>query len=248
MNRRLSILVAAVAVGSLGTSLTSCNSPSCGAGTVQMQQSDGTLKCVPTDVPAALTPCDTDGGNVTIVGGKCVSAIQCDPGTTMNENGICVGTGGGPTGCSTPSPGKACVPGSIFNFTDNKLNKVTPIHVALYNPTDFLGGMPALAEYDVTTGGDSYVFQNFTPPGLTLIVIVTSTATGGTQFTVAATGDQGVSPGSIYHVDAYAVKKSDSDGWGFDISRRVASSPSSTTTPSRPRTCSSPTSRIPSPA
>ncbi|MCU1280421.1 MAG: hypothetical protein JWM53_3967 [bacterium] len=44
MNRSLSIFVAFVAAGSLGISLSSCNAPSCGPGTVQQQQKDGTLK------------------------------------------------------------------------------------------------------------------------------------------------------------------------------------------------------------
>ena len=46
MKRSLSILVAVVGAGSLGVSLPSCNTPSCGAGTEQVQQTDGTLKCV----------------------------------------------------------------------------------------------------------------------------------------------------------------------------------------------------------
>lgn len=214
MKRSISILVAVVGVASLGLSLTSCNNVACGPGTVQMQQTDGTLKCVATDYPAPLTPCDTDGGNAVIVGGKCVSAIQCDPNTTMNVNGICVGTGTG-AGCSTPSAGKACVFGSILNFADNTKNTVEPIHVALYDPTELLAGKPAKAEADTTMGG-SYVFQNFTPTQLGLIVIVTSSATAGPMMTTTATGDQGVNAG-IYQVDAYAIKKADSDAWQFDI-------------------------------
>src|SRR4051794_3349399 len=119
MNRRLSSLaIGLVAAGSVAASLSSCNAPSCGMGTVQQQQSDGTLKCVATDEMASVTPCDTDMGNVVIVGGKCVSAIQCDPGTTMNINGICVGTSTGPARCRTPAAGKACIDGTIFNFKD----------------------------------------------------------------------------------------------------------------------------------
>jgi hypothetical protein len=39
MNRRLSsIAIGLVAAGSLAASLSSCNAPSCGQGTVQMQQ------------------------------------------------------------------------------------------------------------------------------------------------------------------------------------------------------------------
>lgn len=214
MKRSLTILVAVFATASLGASLTSCNTPSCGMGTVQKQQSDGSLKCVAVDVQAAQTPCDTDGGNVTIVGGKCVSAIQCDPGTTMNENGICVGSGstGKPT-CSTPSAGNTCVFGDIFDFTTNTPSATTPIHVELYNPTDLLNGGAPLASQDVT--GGAYAFQSFKAPMLGLIVIMTGRTNTGV-LVPAATGDQGISAG-IYHVDAYALKQADVANWGFDI-------------------------------
>ena len=215
MNRRLSIVVGLVAVGSLGVSLSSCNAPSCGPGTVQQQQKDGQLKCVPADIQAQTTPCDVDGGNVVIVGGHCVSAVQCDPGSTMNINGVCVGTGGGPVGCRAPAPGKACVSGTIFNFKDSQKNAVTPLHVELFDPITLLSGGQAIASTDLATDGTGYVFQDFTPPGLGLIVILTG-RTNATM-TATATGAQGIAGGNQYHVDAYAVKKADSDAWGFDI-------------------------------
>lgn len=217
MKRSLWILVAVVGAGSLGVSLTSCNNVACGPGTVQMQQKDGTLKCVPTDQQQMATQCDTDGGNVTIVGGKCVSAIQCDPGTTMDVNGICVGKAGAGATCSTPSPGNACVFGDILNFTDNTKNAVTPISVALYDPQVLLSMGAPIAQANLDSGG-SYAFQNFHAPQLGLIVIVTSSPMGTTMNLVtAATGDQGVGAG-IYRVDAYAVKAADVANWGFDIS------------------------------
>ena len=217
MKRRLSsIAIGLVAAGSLAASLSSCNAPSCGPGTVQQQQKDGTLKCVLVDAPQPLTPCDTDGGTVTIVGGRCVSAIQCDPGTTMNENGICVGTGVG-KGCSTPMPGTACVSGDIVDFKTNAKNNVMPIDVDLWDPLQLLTGGTPIATVTLTDGS-SYVFSNFSPPSLGLIVIMTHSSMGGaTMMTAAGTGAQGVSAGNSYHVDAYAVKKSDSDAWNFDI-------------------------------
>jgi hypothetical protein len=218
MNRRLvSILVAVCAAGSLGVSLTSCNAPSCGPGTTQKQQSDGTLKCVPVDSPEQVTPCDVDAGNVVIVGGKCVSAVQCDPGTTMNVNGICVGTGGGggPM-CGAIMPGKACVQGTIFDFTSNAKNTVSPLHVDLYDPITLLSGGAPLASTDLATDGGAYAFQNFTPPGLGLIVILTG-RTNTTTMVATATGAQGISGGNKYTVDAYSLKQSDAAGWGFDI-------------------------------
>jgi hypothetical protein len=218
MNRRLSsIAIGLVAAGSFAASLSSCNNVSCGPGTVQQQQKDGTLKCVEADSPQPLTPCDTDGGTVVIVGGRCISAIQCDPGTTMNENGICVGTGGtGMMVCSTPMPGTACVSGSILDFKTNMTNTVAPLNVDLYDPLALLTGGAPLATAVLDTNGGSYKFQNFPPPNLGLIVVMTGR--GNANMTPAGTGAQGVTGGNQYRVDAYAIQKTDSDKWMFDIS------------------------------
>ena len=217
MNRRLSIVLGLVAAASLGVSLSSCNTPSCGPGTVQQQQKDGTLKCVPTDVQAPLTPCDTDGGNVVIVGGKCVSAVQCDPGTTMNVNGICVGTGGGGVQmCGTPATGKACVWGMINDFTTNSPNAVSNLTVELYDAVGLLQGGGLIAS-TVSADGKSYIFNNFAAPPLGTIVVMTGHTNSPTAMTMAGTGAINVTSNNQYRVDAYAVKKADSDGWGFDI-------------------------------
>jgi hypothetical protein len=216
MKRRFPILMAVLGAGSLGVSLTSCNPLACGPGTVQKQQADGTLKCEAADRMESQTPCDVDAGNVVIVGGKCVSAVQCDPATTVDVNGVCVGTGTSPVPkCSTPAPGKACVAGAIKNFTNNADNTVTPLHVALYDPNVLLGGGAPIDQTDLTSGGGGYVFQNFAPPGLGLIVVVTGE--GNANMTMAGTGQQGIAAGNSYVLDAYAIKKTDSDGWGFDI-------------------------------
>ena len=214
MNRRLSIVIVLVAAASLGVSLSSCNNASCGQGTVQKQQSNGELKCVPVDQQEAGIACDLDGGNVVIVGGKCVSAVQCDPGTTMNVNGICVGTGGGPHPvCGTPATGKSCVSGDIYDFTTNKKNAV-PVHVELYDAVGLLQGAGLLAMTD-SADGSSYIFNDFNPPPLGTIVVMTGRTMA--TMTMAGTGAVNVTGNNAYRVDAYALKKSDSDGWGFDI-------------------------------
>jgi len=216
MNRRLSTLIVLVAAASLGSTLASCNTPSCGPGTVQQQQKNGELKCVPVDVPDALTPCDTDGGNAVIVGGKCVSAISCDPATTTNENGVCVGTGGTPVPmCKTPAPGKICVFGVINDFKTGLPNDVTPLHVEVYDAFGLLNGQAPLGMTDLTTSGGGYVFQDISPPQFGIIVVLTGKT--NTMMTQAGTGAQNVSSDQSYRVDAYALKKSDSDKWGFDI-------------------------------
>jgi hypothetical protein len=214
MNRSsLSIVVGLVAVGSFSVALSSCNAPECGPGTVQQQQGDGKLKCVLVDVPVQDTKCDTDGGNVVIVGGHCVSAIQCDPGTTMNVNGICVGTGTSMgASCSTPTAGKACISGSILNFKDNK-KSTTPIHVDLYDPVTLLNGGLPIASYDSVDGG-SYVFQNFSPPSLGLVVVATGRTTAG--FVVAGSAGQNIGA-SKYVIDTYALPAADAAMWGGGI-------------------------------
>ena len=55
MNRRLVTL--AVTIAPLAATLAGCNAPQCGAGTKQVQQSDGTLKCLPA-APCVVPPKD----------------------------------------------------------------------------------------------------------------------------------------------------------------------------------------------
>ena len=217
MNRRLSIVFGLIAAASLGISLTSCNAPSCGQGTVQMQQKNGELKCVPADVPQQLTPCDTDGGNVVIVGGKCVSAVQCDPGTTMDVNGICVGTGTGTVQmCGQPATGKACVWGMIKDFKSDAANTVGNLNVELYDAVGLLQGGGLIATTTATDGG-SYIFKDFAPPPLGIIIVMTGHNNTSPAMTMAGTGALNITGNNQYRVDAYAIPKADSDAWGFDI-------------------------------
>ncbi|MCU1282294.1 MAG: hypothetical protein JWM53_5840, partial [bacterium] len=221
MNRSMSIVIAVVAAGSLGVSLSSCNQPSCGMGTVQQQQSDGTLKCIPADTVAAETPCDVDAGMVKIVGGQCVPAVVCDPNSTTTSNGTCFGTGGGKPKCRQPAPGTSCIYGDILNFTDNAPSAAANLHVDLYDPIALLQQKPPIASVVLSGDTSGYVFQDFPPPSLGLIVVVTGR--GDATNSLAATGARGLSSsgGDQYRVDAYAVKKSDTDAWaasGFDIS------------------------------
>ncbi len=212
MNRRSSILIALVAVGALAAVQSGCNEPSCGPGTVQQQQKDGTLKCVQTDDLNSMTPCEVDGGNVMIVGGKCVSAVQCDPASTIEINGVCVGIGNSGATCRTPAPGKACVSGSIIDFKTN-VKASTPIHVELYDPIAVLTpGATPIAMYDSADGG-SYVFQDFQVPSLGIIVVTTGKGTAG--FIVAGSAAQGIASGNQYKLDTYSIPKADSDAVGL---------------------------------
>src|SRR5438105_385284 len=79
---------------------TSCGSTICGKGTKQVQnQQTGNSECVPVDA-VNPEPCvdNADAGTV-IVGGRCVSAVACDPTTSKpvrqpDGTYLCVGTGG----------------------------------------------------------------------------------------------------------------------------------------------------------
>ncbi len=218
MNRRcLPILFAVAVAGSLTVSLSSCNEPSCGAGTVQKQQSDGTLKCVPVDQQMAAIPCDVDAGMVTIVGGKCVPIVTCDPNSTMTSNGICYGTGGGGgVSCKTPKAGTSCISGTIYNFTTNAKSAVANLDVLLFNATDLPSANPTpLAVGQISADGSSYVFQDFVAPGLGLVVIATGNMTTGMVPT--GTGGQGIGNNTVYQIDAYSLSQADVAGWGFDI-------------------------------
>ena len=124
MNRRLSsIAVGLVAAGSVAVSLSSCNAPSCGPGTVQQQQTDGTLKCVAVDVPMQLTPCDTDGGNAVIVGGKCVvgDSVRSEHDDERKWH-LRRHERRGTATCHTPTPGTICVSGAILDFKTKTTN------------------------------------------------------------------------------------------------------------------------------
>src|SRR5262245_24874027 len=129
------IVVSTVALGGLAT-LPGCNNPSCGDRTHQVQQKDGTLKCEAVDSPASLTPCQFQAG-ATTVGGFCVGAVSCGPGTIL-VNGQCVGNGTG-GGCPAPSPDKICVSGDIKNL-ENGTPLTDSITVSIYDPVQLLSG------------------------------------------------------------------------------------------------------------
>ena len=105
--------------------------------------------------------------------------------------------------------------GTIHDFTTNAKNTTAPLHVDLFDPITLLSGGNPIASTDLATDGGAYVFQDFTPPGLGLIVVLTGRT--NSDHVAAATGAQGISGGNTYIVDAYSLKKTDVAGWGFDI-------------------------------
>jgi hypothetical protein len=211
MCRTLSILIVFVAVGSLGALLSACVGAHCGRGTVQRQRSNGTLECVAAD-DSELAPCEVDGGTGVIVGGVC--GPLCDPVSTIEVDGVCVPKVTEPQTCRKPSPGHACVMGSIYDFKTNQRSMV-PIHVELYDPFTLLRGGSPIAAYD-SLDGSRYTFQDFIAPAFGFIVVTTGRTTP--NMTIAGAGAQGIGNGNIYVLDAYALPTADADAWGFDLS------------------------------
>jgi hypothetical protein len=212
MTRWLSTVVAIA----IGASTAGCNAPVCGAGTKQVQNKNGSVQCVAVDAQPATIPCDIANG-AEIKGGVCTSVRTCGQGTT-EINGVCVGTGGGedaPPPCPPPAAGKFCVNGLLHNLLDNSVHK-GPIHVAWYDPLNFLSGGPAEKELDTDTGG--YVFTDQTAPGMGLIAIAVGDADkSGTIFVTAGSGAQNVSTGS-YRVDGYVIPRTLVDTWNTQTS------------------------------
>jgi hypothetical protein len=219
MTRWLSLVVAVAAAASLG----GCNSPTCGKGTKQVQNSDGSLQCVQTDSPASSITCDVDGGAV-ISGGICRSAISCGQGTTL-VNGVCIGSGGsGPPPCPPPDTGKICINGVLHNLTDNAQFSGGTVHMGYYsNPFDFLKHLPPTAEIDSTNG--TFLFANVDAPQLRLLAIATGdadlgTTNNGAKYVTTGSGGQNIDAGKSYRIDGYVIERTQVDAWktqtGFD--------------------------------
>jgi hypothetical protein len=192
--RRAALLLALVLAG--------CNSPVCGPGTKRVQLKGGTVQCQPVDGLPDTIPCDADGGAV-IVGGACVSRVQCGPGTKLDAaSGLCVADGMA-SPCPPPAGSAICVFGTLHHFIDDSpLGAGETVHVGISDPLNLI------AELDST---GTFVFPNVAVPSSGLVAIGAGDRSG-TPNVVAATGAI-VSPGKIYHVDAYVLPRSVVDGW-----------------------------------
>jgi hypothetical protein len=211
MNRSSVVLVLAAAAV---LSLTGCNTVACGAGTKLVQVKGGQLQCQPVDALPDTIPCDVDAG-AQIVGGQCVSFVKCGDNTTFDPaTGTCTGSGGGgptPPACTTPKSGTLCLHGLLHNFVDNMPYTGPDVKVSYYDPLAFLAGSAAIATTTSSNGG--YAFLDAAPTNLRFIAITTGDFADESTIVVAATGDQNVSAGQIYRVDAYVVPRSVTDGW-----------------------------------
>ena len=163
MNRRSSISIALVALAALALGLQHAELRT--RARCSRQQTDGTLQCVAVDSPSAITPATSTAATSSSSAASCVSAVQCDPASTMDINGVCVGTGG-TVAATCRTPGARARPASPApSSTSSRTSESTaPIHVELYDPIVLLRRAECrIASYDSVDGG-SYVFQDFTPP------------------------------------------------------------------------------------
>lgn len=227
-------LIAVAFLGALALTVAladGCNTVTCGQGTVLRQHSDGTTVCEPATVANQLTPCDdVDGGTAFIVGGRCVSRVQCDPGTTMvgqlpDGTQVCVGTGGGGCSCQQPDSTHVCVTGDIYDFTGTPAGKkyaegeiTDPINVGAWEPLGFLNNpnTPALALDTSNPNKHScYSVSNIEPPSTGLLAIGTrdDPSVTNAKYMIVGVGLQPTA-GNIYHRDAYLISKAEAMAWG----------------------------------
>src|SRR5262249_31205497 len=96
---------------------------------------------------------------------------------------------------------------------ENGMPMTDSITVSIYDPVQLLSGGPPLAAN--TFMGGTYVFPNIPPPTLiNIILVITGDADKmNTTFVNTATGEQMILMGTIYHVDAYATKRTLTNAW-----------------------------------
>lgn len=204
-----------------------CTNIVCGKGTKQVQnQMSGNVECVPVD-QVGPDPCvnDADAGTI-IIGGKCQSAIQCDPATSkpvVQADGtiLCKGTGAAGPVCSAPKTGTICVDGTVLDFKTKM--PIANLPLAMFEPVTFLSD-PGNAQPFATTmsdGDGKFVFQDAAAPGTLIALASPNPRMGVAMWATGGTGTQ-VVPGQIYHLDGVTVEKTVVDGWktmaGIDYS------------------------------
>jgi hypothetical protein len=210
----------------LALTSSSCNAPTCGPGTKQVQDKNGNLQCIPTEDTPSSVGCDYSAG-VMLVAGQCVPRkIPCGPGTKYDPvKDACVPDSSGPMGlqCSqAPDPSRICVVGKLFNFVDDKeaSDNGPMVTVSLYDPLAYIknNGTAGLIAPPITTS-HTYVFDNvaINPGQMFVAVVVDSENKMGIQAAAAIA----IVPGNQYRVDGYIANKALVDGWasqGFDAS------------------------------
>jgi hypothetical protein len=207
-------LLAIPLLGLLG--LVGCSGDVCGPGTQRRELDNGDTACVAVDVAKGDTICDADAGVVLIEGNRCVSAVQCGEGTALDPaSGQCLPTGLAPhtpAPCAAPAAGRICVNGTLRNFLDGSFLSGATVHVAVYDPSTFIGTTPpALAETDAS---DTYRLPDMPAPGSGFLLVVTSDPAGAGAAVYEATGIGGIAQsGKSVRVDAYVLTRAQLGMW-----------------------------------
>jgi hypothetical protein len=211
----------ALALVAAASILPGCTPLRCGPGTKQVQQADGSLRCELADQPAQSIRCDADAGLVEIIGGECVSRVQCDPATTVYDPATqtCKGTSVAPPTCScgTPAAGKTCLSGALFDFVSNQAiaRGSRTLRVAAFEPTGFLSNPAAAVPLgEQTTSDGCFVLDNLAVPPTGLIAVGVAEPTGTSPPTLALAGVGAlVQGGRAYSIDAFILPLSVVTGW-----------------------------------
>lgn len=193
-----------------------CNTVTCGPGTVLVAN-----QCQVVSLGDGI-PCDVDGGDVEIVGGKCVSRVKCAPPLMYDPFLGCYipEVEGSCPPCPSPiPPGSVCVTGGVVDLSTMKHlpndGSARPLRIGVYEPLGFFDN-PNVAPLSENTSTSSGCFTFTVPvPASSALVVAAQDPVGTTPTAPLTIGTSGLSivAGQKYQVDGYMVKKSLVDNW-----------------------------------
>jgi hypothetical protein len=175
---------------------------------------------------------DPSTGTTTCTGKIPTKYVQCDPNSTKVEGGICVGDPDkfphcgagtmidpsmacvpmqGSCGHTPPScvakPGKFAINGLITHLKDGKFTDGEMVEVRVYDPLAFLKNTATPPQATLTTMNSGYCFDSLVDTGGQGLIAIAVTDPGGTNWTLGGVGQNNVTPGNLYRVDAYVIEK-----------------------------------------
>jgi hypothetical protein len=189
----------------------------CGPGTQRKQLPNGDAACVAVSVAKGDTECDADGGVQLVAGNRCVSQVQCGPGTVLDPGSQkCLPTGQQmahePPVCTPPTAGHICVNGTLRNFPDGSFLSAQTVRVTIYDPQTFFGNPnpPSLADGQ---SSDTFMFPGIPTPSSKYLLVVTRDPMGATAM-YQGTGIGGAAvDGQSVRVDGYVITRALLTSW-----------------------------------
>jgi hypothetical protein len=210
----------ALGIAALATVLAGCAGRACGPGTKLGQNDQGDPVCLPVTVEHGDTECDADAGVQLIDGNRCVSQLQCGPGTRLDGvSHQCVPVvqaSHEPPVCATPQSGHICVNGTLRHLVDGSFLSGEVVRVSLYDASSFLGNPTpqALAETDAS---DTFVLPDVPTPGMYVLLVTHDRS--GTSATLQATGIGGqVVDAHSLRLDGYVLRQAEYAAWALPAS------------------------------